>query len=261
MRRGAGISALSRQTASSASYAALSSTISAQTITDLKAQLDTFRAALVAFAHAHREDVRRDPALRHKFQMMCAAIGVDPLAGSGPSGGLKSGWADMLGLADWQFELAVQVVDVCVSTRERNGGVIEMEDLLRRLGRLRGEGPAHRDITAEDVARSIKLLKPLGAGYEIHKHPGAAGQGSTFVRSVPRELDVDQSALLAFAAGHAGVLREREIMSLLGWSDVRARNGLVNMVERDGLAWIDEQAQGGREVWVPSTLEWLEAGQ
>ncbi len=256
MRRGAGISALSRQTASSASYAALSSTISAQAITDLRAQLDAFRAALVAFAHAHRDDVRRDPALRHKFQLMCAAIGVDPLAGSGPSGsGLRSGWADMLGLADWQYELAVQVVDVCVSTRARNGGLIEMDDLLRRLGRLRGDGPAHRGITPEDVSRAIKLLGPLGAGYEI-----LPVGGSTFVRSVPRELDVDQAALLALARAHAGVLREREVMAALGWTDVRARNALGNMVERDGLAWVDEQAQGGKEVWVPSTLEWNEGG-
>jgi ESCRT-II complex subunit VPS22 len=260
MRRGAGISALSRQTASSASYAALSSTISAQQLTDLKSQLEAFKTALVAFSKAHKDDIRKDPALRHKFQQMCAAIGVDPLAGSGPAsgGGAFGGagfWQDILGLSDWQYELAVQAVDICVSTRERNGGIIEMDDLLRRLARLRGvdRQGSSGGISAEDVIRSIKTLSPLGSGYEVLKI-----SGQTFIRSVPRELDVDQGALLAFASEHGGAFNERLIMRMLGWNDVRARNAIDNMVKRDGIGWIDEQAEGGVDVWVPSTLNWQE---
>ncbi len=186
---------------------------------------------------------------------MCAAIGVDPLASSGQGGGAGGSgvsggfWQDILGTSDWQYELAVQAVDICVSTRERNGGVIEMEDLLRRLARLRGS----MDISAEDVIRSIKTLSPLGSGYEVIKIGG-----QTFIRSVPRELDIDQGSLLSFAAGHGGVFNERMIMQMLGWNDVRARNAIDNMVKRDGLGWVDEQAEGGVDVWVPSTLNWQE---
>ena len=47
-------------------------------------------------------------------------------------------WAELLGLGDWQYELGVQIVDICVSTRDINGGLIEMNELIRILLKLRG---------------------------------------------------------------------------------------------------------------------------
>jgi len=59
----------------------------------------------------------------------------------------------------------VQIVDVCISTRERNGGLIELRELVRLVSKLRGvEGGV---VTEDDVVRSIAALKPLGAGYEV----------------------------------------------------------------------------------------------
>ncbi len=87
-------------------------------------------------------------------------------------------WSDMLGLGDWQYELGVQIIDVCVSTRSSNGGVIAMDDLIRRVTRLRTGGKAAvtaetgkgkkaaepaPEITEEDIVRSIKMLAPLVA--------------------------------------------------------------------------------------------------
>jgi len=86
MRRGAGISRLSRQTDNLSNYTALSTTLSTQQLATLESSLDSFRAALVHFAAQHRADIRKDPAFRHQFQKMCPAIEVDPLAaGSGKS--------------------------------------------------------------------------------------------------------------------------------------------------------------------------------
>jgi ESCRT-II complex subunit VPS22 len=251
MRRGAGISALSRHTTSTAHYASLSNTISSQQLTDLSSQLDSFRTALLAFSKAHSGDIKKDPALRHQFQKMCAAIGVDPLVGSGGKG--RAGfWGDMLGMSDWTYELAVQLVDICVSTRDRNGGMIELSDLLRRLHQLRHEPEG--TISPEDVSRAIKLLKPLGAGYELLPLPS-----QTYIRSVPSELSTDQASLLAYAGEHSGRLNERNVIHDLGWGEVRTRSAFDTMCKRDGLAWIDEQADGGVEIWVPSTMSWNEA--
>lgn len=304
MRRGAGISALSRQTTSTASYATLSNAISANQIADLRSQLESFRSILLDFSKKHKEDIKRDPALRHQFQKMCAGLGLDPLAGgSRPTFGSSSFrglpgtalWSDLFsGLSDWQYELAVQIVDVCVSTRERNGGMIEMDDLLNHLHRLRNGGKGEIDITPEDVIKSIKALKPLEAGYEvIHLDPftgatlpptntsipfssspisKASGRTQTFIRSISSELGTDQAILLGLASESNGRLNERRIAKELGWTEVRARSAFDTIVKRDGLAWIDGQAgeendgvtgwdrgvDGGWTIWVPSAIKWEE---
>lgn len=270
MRKGAGISALSRQTATASSYSALSNTISQQQVTQLESSLSSFRDALVSFAAAHRADIRKDPVFRHQFQKMCAAIGIDPLAGS--RGGRPAWWADALGLGEWSCELALQVVDVCVSTRERNGGVIEMGELRSRVeamrrgevGKSRGKGKARElskddkdaaasTITEDDIRRALDMLRPLRAGYTIH----SAG-GVTFVRSVPRELDTDQSMLLVIAqSGRRGVLTEKIVKERAGWSTVRARTALDDAVMREGIGWVDDQGPE-REVWLLAAVDFAE---
>ena len=253
MRKGAGISALSRHTATSTSYASLSSTISANQLSSLQSSLASFREALLSFAIAHRNDIRRDPAFRHQFQKMCSAIGVDPLSGSRGSarsttGGPGVWWTEALGLGEWEYEVAVQVVDVCISTRERNGGMIEIGEMTRRVDKMRG---GNSEVTNEDIYRAIDLLRPLGAGYTIQPIGG-----SVYVRSVPRQLDTDQSWLLVLAASSGGRLTSRTVRQGTGWSDVRARTALEDCIMREGLGWVDEQAEDGeRVVWLLAAVE------
>jgi hypothetical protein len=60
------------------------------------------------FSSTHPESIKSHPSFRHAFQQMCSSIGVDPLACLGMAdGGLRC--------FDWQYELEVQLVDVCVS--------------------------------------------------------------------------------------------------------------------------------------------------
>lgn len=303
MRKGAGISALSRHTATASSYASLSSTLSSQQLTQLETQLASFREALVSFAAAHRADIRKDPAFRHQFQKMCSALGIDPLAGGN---GRPAWWAESLGLGEWSAELALQVVDVCVSTREANGGVIEMGELIARVeamrrgavravgagagavgaagagatstsvstststgagtgavaagfgsrifGGLSTSSPPSDAITPDDVRRALDLLRPLRAGYTLHEIGGV-----TFVRSVPRELDMDQSMLLVLAsdARPRGALTEGGVARAAGWSAVRARTALEDAVMREGIGWVDEQG-GERTVWLLAAVEFAD---
>jgi len=252
-RGGAGIAALNRQTQSQQSFAALSSTISQAQIQTLESQLAQFRTALQTFASEHRDDIRKDPVFRNAFQQMCKAIGVDPLAGPGPRRG--GWWTEILGgwLGEWTFELGVQVVDVCVSTRDRNGGMIEMEEMLRLVRKLRG---VREEVTEEDIVRAIKTLEPLGAGYEVIEIGGSNGRGGggpprRMIRSVPRALDSDQTDLLALAYDLGGRLDEAQVVERLGWTHERARGALENMLLRDGLCWVDDVDDS---FWVPSVL-------
>lgn len=246
MRRGPGISAFQRQNATANSYTTLSTTLSATQLASVQSNLESFRTALVSFAKAHHNDIKKDPAFRHQFQKMCAAIGVDPLAGStGPSG-----WQEMLGLGEWQYGLAVQIVDVCVSTRAANGGLIEVGDLAKRVEAMRaGTGK----VSINDIVDALPLLKPLSAGYTL-----LSVAGVQYVRSVPRELDTDQSVVLAYAKEMGGRVTERGLQMKTGWKDVRVKQALEDCVGREGMGWVDEQSLGGHgmEVWVMVAVQW-----
>lgn len=155
-------------------------------------------------------------------------------------------------MGDWQYELGVQIVDVCVSTRERNGGLIEMGELVRMVSKLRGVESGV--ITEEDVIQSIKTLQPLGAGYEVIEVGGRK-----MVRNVVKELDEDQGIILAEAQAEGGRIVEEILVNRRGWTYERARAALENMLLRDGLCWLDAQDERhGNAYWVPSAMRWDE---
>ena len=254
MNRRPGLAGFDVQTQSLQSYAALSEALNQSQVDALHSQLTQFRSALVRFASEHRRDILRDPSFRHAFQKMCASIGVDPLAGPRKGGW----WSEVLGLGDWQHELGVQIVDICVNTRERNGGIIEMSELIRLLSKLRGVGNGTATstskagkITEEDVIRSIKTLEPLGAGYRVVK----VGNKSMVCSSV-KELDNDQAVILALAQKYGGRLDETLLVTETQWTTERARNAIRNMIERDGLCWVDEQEEHTISYWIPSVITW-----
>lgn len=264
MRRGSGIAALDRRNQSRAQYTSLSHELNESKVDELRGQIDAFRRQLRAFAVAHKKDLRRDPHLRHAFQQMCTSMWVDPLAGrpATAAAGTRLGkvgelWNELLGFSDWQHELGVQVVDVCVSTRKRNGGVISMQDLIDGIVRLRRSsfGPTQTGdeeqvdahITEEDVKRSIDALRPLGCGYEVFSL-----HGKTMVRTVPMELNADALSILQHLT--SGTSRKDTqglpfvtaedagnpaMPTLRGWSTLRAQQVLDGMVMSDGTMWVD----------------------
>lgn len=260
MRKGPGLAALDRSLQSSAQYTTLGNQLTTQQLADLRAQLETFSSALRTFSSRHRSDILRNAEFRHAFSRMCASIGVDPLGSAIPTG-KKALWNDLLGLGDWQYQLGVQVIDVCVSTRELNGGLIEMGELIRRVSRLRTGRDTGSDaggITEEDIIRSIKTLKPLGCGYEVVQ----LGDRK-MVRSVPRQLGTDTMIVLTLLSlprspkrSADTVLEDEAGMPYLTqdclrlawpgkkaeWTAERARAVLDDLALREGMLWIDEQA-------------------
>lgn len=243
---GVGIAAFDRHEQSKKSFAELSSALSKTQVDQLHSQLNQFRTALIHFASTHRDSIRSDPTFRHAFQQMCSSIGVDPLAGPRKGGW----WAEVLNLGDWQYELGVQIVDVCVSTRAQNGGMIDMSELVRLVSKLRGVGGG--TITEEDVIRSIKTLQPLGAGYQV-----LDVGGRKMIRSVVKELDQDQADILVLAQQYGGRVDEELLVRSNGWTRERATIALENMLLRDGLCWLDAQDEKcGHSYWVPSAMQW-----
>jgi len=148
---------------------------------------------------------------------------------------------------------------VGVSTRERNRGIIEMSELVARVERMRSrsggkEGKEGGEkITPNDIHSALELLHPLKAGYSVHSAGGAGGTGTgtTFVRSVPRALDTDQSMLLVLASEAGGHLTGSTVMDKTEWVGLRARTALDDCVMRQGLEWRDEDGS----VWVVAAVE------
>jgi ESCRT-II complex subunit VPS22 len=246
MHRRGGLAAFERQQATQRGYASLSNEISKAQVETLHTQLAQFQSALQHFAAAHRGEIRNDPRLRRLFAQMCAKIGVDPLAGPKKGGW----WSDLLvmGVSDFTHELGVQIVDVCVSTRARNGGLLSLAELVQRLRRLRNVGP--EALSEDDVTMAIGALKSLGAGYQV-----VDVEGVRMVRSVVKELDADQAVVLALAQEEGGRVVEDMLVERKGWTRDRARNALENMLMRDGLCWVDDQdKECGRAFWVPSAM-------
>lgn len=106
---------------------------------------------------------------------MCAAIGVDPLAGSSAAGGKEGGgsfWAQMLGgsVNDFYFELAVRVVEVCGATREENGGLIGVKEVRDRIMSTRMEGGA--EITEYAFPSHPLMLDMDRTDKSTGNHPG-----------------------------------------------------------------------------------------
>jgi hypothetical protein len=60
------------------------------------------------FAQKYKKDINRNPEFRKQFQVMCNSIGVDPLASN------KGFWAQLLGFGDFYYELAVQIIEICI---------------------------------------------------------------------------------------------------------------------------------------------------
>ena len=108
---------------------------------------------------------------------MCASIGVDPLASS------KGFWSEMLGFGDFYYELGVQIIEVCMATSHKTGGLMELGELRERLIRSRGGSNVQnqQDISHDDVLRAIKKLKILGNGFTVIP----LGSGRFLVQSIP----------------------------------------------------------------------------
>lgn len=227
MRRGPGIAGLQHAARAREQFKLTGEDVKKSSLQAMKDQMAVFKASLEEFAHKYKKSIRQDPAFRAQFHVMCANIGVDPLASN------KGMWAEVLGFGDFYYELGVQVVEACLATRSINGGMMELPALLRYVNRRRGSQAD--PISEDDVARAIKKLQVLGGGFGLV----AVGR-QQLVRSVPGELNMDKNKVLELAQ-EAGFIAQRQLIARSGWTANRAEAALQGLL-REGLAWLDTGA-------------------
>lgn len=235
-RRGAGVAAVKNKTAQQAKFKEKGSELASDQLAQLSKQLDAFRGNLEDFATKHRNDIKKNPEFRRQFQEMCATIGVDPLASG------KGFWAEVLGVGDFYYELGVQIIEVCMATNHRNGGLMSLEELKERLEKSRGRKA--QEIGRNDVLMAIKKLRVMGNGFSL-----IPIGDSYLVQSVPGELTMDHTTVLQHAEDK-GYITMSDVQGTLKWDAERGHRALDYMV-KEGLAWVDDQAPGGRQYWFP----------
>ncbi len=177
--------------------------------------------------------------LRKRFHEMCSSIGVDPLASQ------KGFWSELLGVGEFYYELGVQIIDVCLSTRHKNGGLMEVNALRDRVNALRPK--TAQPVSLDDIERSIAKLKVLGSSYGLRKM-GAPPNELVVVQSVPLELNHDHTAALQLARDKAGRLATADLVGDLGWDVARALETLEHL-EGQGMAWIDDDNDKKHRWW------------
>lgn len=138
----------------------------------------------------------------------------------------KGFWSELLGVGDFYYELAVQIIEVCLRTRSQNGGLIAMEDLMQLLRARRGkhaqeisECAAVLAVCTAPLTSSLaqgrycarhqersrprqRLCHRLGRCARLSHSKCASPMSSVcagprrMVQSVPRELNTDHYAVL-----------------------------------------------------------------
>ena len=187
-----------------------------------------------------RLKLKKDPEFRQHFQEMCASIGVDPLASS------KGFWSEMLGFGDFYYELAVQIVEVCMAASHRTGGLMEVHELRKRL--VKSRGSKRDDISNDDILRAIKKLKILGNGFSLID----LGNDKYLVQSIPGELSLDQTVILQKAEVNGGHVSIGFLKKNLNWDYERSQRAIDRLLV-DGLAWSDTQTLDKETwYWIPS---------
>ena len=124
--------------------------------------------------------------------------------------------------------------------------MIAVSEVRKRIEKGRGIIGGGIDVTDDDIERALESLVPLGGGFKV------ISLGSQkFIRSVPKELNLDQSTVLEVIQ-IMGFVTVSMLQDNLGWERARAL-AVVEDLLSDSLVWVDSQA-GETEYWSPASM-------
>ncbi|VFV18743.1 vacuolar-sorting protein snf8 isoform 1 [Lynx pardinus] len=231
-RRGVGAGAIAKKKLAEAKYKERGTVLAEDQLAQMSKQLDMFKTNLEEFASKHKQEIRKNPEFRVQFQDMCATIGVDPLASG------KGFWSEMLGVGDFYYELGVQIIEVCLALKHRNGGLITLEELHQQV--LKGRGKFAQDVSQmPKVHRSKKPKTTCNFSTERLQLPAFRWKVCCYLTPHPSFLQKN------------GYVTVSDIKASLKWETERARQVLEHLL-KEGLAWLDLQAPGEAHYWLPA---------
>lgn len=221
-------------------YTQLGQTLTAKHNDQLLTQLEVLQSALVNFASDHGDEIKLNPEFRNKFTQMCLLANIDPLELL-----LQGNTKKNDKHANFQVALAVRIVEIGQSTRDLNGGLISIKELLVRLN---DNKQISTNITDDDIQKALNILTTLGEGYNILDINGK--KWLKFSSATGTNISTDQKNIYELCGFMGGFVTTRLLRDNYGWDKVRCKTVIDEMI-MNGFLWIDE---GGQEpqFWVPS---------
>ncbi len=205
-------------------------------VTEMRKIYDVLKENMNKYSSQYESEIRNNKVVRAKFINICNKIGIDPIVSK------RSMWG-MLG--DFYNQISIQILRICEKTKEYNGGLIKIDDLIQIFNRTY---PSNQ-IDKSDVQKALNNISMLGNGCKI--------VDGTYISTVPFELSNDQVSLMKMAA-QSGFVSEN-VAKNAGWTVDRFSLAIVNFFGLDldiltpeqkkmlqeGLVWADKQTEDG----------------
>ncbi|KAK6464546.1 hypothetical protein DFJ63DRAFT_284881 [Scheffersomyces coipomensis] len=229
-------------------YSQLGRSINERHTDQLSTQLSVFQSALVNFASEHGDEIKQNLEFRSKFTQICNSVGIDPLdlilyTNSSSTTSNKSRGDN------FYIALAVRITEVCQKTRDLNGGLIALKELISIL---KDSDSLQINISQSDIERSLIHLNTLGKGYTILnindkkwlKFTSATGSG----------ISNDQKKVYELCSFMGGFVTYRLLRDNYDWDKIRCKTVVEEMI-MNGLVWVDTQGDNGEyQFWEPSWI-------
>ncbi|KAL0230739.1 hypothetical protein PCE1_004295 [Barthelona sp. PCE] len=226
-RRRAGIAGLRREQQRRNKLKSTGQELNDEYSAHISDHLRVFKDKLQDFAVEHKEDIVENPQFRYQFNKICGSLGVDIIAHS------QGMFASMLGMGNFYYELAVQIITVCLDTRQQNGGIVDLDLLINMLNERRSK--TAQAISKDDIKRAIKSVSDLNGEFKIVEL-----NGKEHIVSVPLELSTDTNVILGIAEARNGRVSQDDLRSELKWNDVERINRAIMNLANDGFLWVDK---------------------
>lgn len=200
----------------------------------LLTQLAVFQQALINFGSENGDVIATNDEYRTKFTSMCQLVGVDPLE-------LMVHVHTQKKDDDFFIGLLVRIVEVCQETRDINGGLISMKELVSRL---QDNVHLHTNISSQDVTRALSLLNTLGSGFEV-----VEGKWLKYALALVG-ISTDHKRVYDVCGFMGGYVTVRLLRDNYGWDKLRCKSVLDEMIMY-GFLWFDDQGEEPM-YWEPS---------
>lgn len=136
---------------------------------------------------------------------------------------------------DFYYELAIQITNICIALRPKNGGFLEETECLRLLNKLRGDKA--QKVELEDIAKALESLEQLSSDFKVIE----TGNKKVIVSSTV-EFKSDSLTLLNVAEENGGWITFEHLQMKVPSFNSRERfNTAIEQLLMEGLGWEDAQ--------------------
>lgn len=198
-------------------------------------QLEVLQQSLVLFATNNAEQIVNNDDFSLKFTNLCLHANLDPL--------------ELVLLKDSTNSinaLSVKIIEIGHLTRDINGGLILIKELLFRVN----QSIVPLVVDEGRVIKAINLLSTLGQGYTLLTISNSPWL--KFTSLTGSSVTQDQRTIYELCEFTSGYVTVRLLIDNFSWTPVRCEKVIDEMI-RNAFLWVDEGG-GEKMYWVPSWL-------